>query len=104
MFEHHDETAERNHLLRLLAKAIHKLEDAAAAHPPESKSIGPVRAELVQVVKAINIQTDASIPHLIALLHRLAYAIDANPNPAIREARLLVSSCASMVQGLQHRA
>jgi hypothetical protein len=104
MFEHNDETAERNHLLRSLAKAIQKLEDVAAANPPASKSIGPVRAELVQVVKAINIQTDASIPHLIAVLHRLAYALDGTSDPAIGEARRHLSSCASMVQGLQTRA
>jgi hypothetical protein len=103
MFEHNDETAERNHLLRLLAKAIQKLEDAAAANSPESKSAGPVRAELVQVVKAVHIQTDASIPHLIAMLHRLAYALDATSDPGICEARRHLSVCASMVQGLQHR-
>jgi hypothetical protein len=44
MFENSDETAERNHLLRLLAKAIQKLEDAAAANSPESRPLGPLRA------------------------------------------------------------
>jgi uncharacterized membrane protein YccC len=103
MFESIDETAERNHLLRLLAKAIQKLEDAAAANSPDSKALGPLRAELVQAVKTINIQTDASIPQVVATLHRLARALDTMSDPLVREARRHVSSGASIVQGLQRR-
>jgi hypothetical protein len=103
MFESIDETAERNHLLRLLAKAIQRLEDAAAANSPDSRSLGPLRAELVQAVQAINIQTDASIPQVVATLHRLACALDTMSDPLIRESRRQVSSAASIVQGLQRR-
>jgi hypothetical protein len=99
MFDISDETAERNHLLRLLSKAILKLEDAAAANSHYSKSLGPVRAELVQVVKAVHNQTAASTPHVLAILHRLAYVLDTMSDPLILEARDHLTSSASMVQG-----
>jgi len=103
MFENNNETAERNHLLRLLAKAILKLEDAAATNSKDSRSLGPVRAELVQIVAAVRDQTDAFIPHVMATLHRLAHVLDAMSDPVIREARSHVTSSASMIQGLLPR-
>ncbi|MDP9009668.1 MAG: hypothetical protein M3N91_13340 [Pseudomonadota bacterium] len=103
MFDNNNETAERNHLLRLLANAILKLEDAAAENPTEGRSLGPVRAELVQIVKAVHLQTDAYIPHVVATLRRLAYVLDAMSNPLIHEARTHLTSSASMIEGLLRR-
>jgi hypothetical protein len=103
MFENVDETAERNHLLRLLAKAILKLEDAAAANWQDSKSLGPVRAELVRVAETVREQSDASIPQVTETLRRLANALGAMSDPLIREACSHVTASASMVQGLLRR-
>jgi hypothetical protein len=97
-----DETAKRNHLLRLLGKAILKLEDAAAVNSPESGSLGAVRAELVQIVKTLRKQTAVSISHVV-MLHRIAKGLDAMSDPYILEARIHISSSASLIQGLQHR-
>jgi hypothetical protein len=103
MFANNDETAKRNHLLRLLSIAILKLEDAAAVNSPESRSLGPVRAELVQLVKAVRNQTAVSIPHVVAMLRRLANVLDAMSDPLILEARIHITSSASLVQGLLPR-
>jgi hypothetical protein len=103
MFANNDETAKRNHLLRLLGKAILKLEDAAAVNSPESRSLGPVRAELVQIVKAVRNQTAASIPHAVTTLHRLAKLLDPMSDPLILEARVHITSSASLVQRLRPR-
>jgi hypothetical protein len=102
MFGNNDETAKRNHLLRLLGKAILKLEDAAAVNSPESGSLGAVRAELVQFVKTLRKQTAVSISHVV-MLHRIAKGLDAMSDPYILEARIHISSSASLIQGLQHR-
>jgi hypothetical protein len=101
MFAKNDETAKRNHLLRLLGKAILKLEDAAAVNSPESRSLGAVRAELVQLVKTLRKQTAVSISHGV-MLHRIAKGLDAMSDPLILEARIHISSSASLIQGLQH--
>ena len=103
MFENDDETAERNHLLRLLAKAILKLEDAAAANWQDSRPLGPVRAELVRVAEAVREQTDAFIPQVTETLRRLANVLDATSDPLIREACSHVTASASVVQGLLRR-
>jgi hypothetical protein len=103
MFESNTESTERNRLLRMLAKAILKLEDAAAANSQDSRSLGPVRAELVQVAEAVREQSDAFIPQVMAALHRLGNVLDAMSDPVIREARSHVTSSASMVQGLLRR-
>ena len=102
MFGNNDETAKRNHLLRLLGKAILKLEDAAAVNSPESRSLGAVRAELVQIAKTVRDQTAVSISHAI-MLHRIAKGLDAMSDPLIHEARIHIISSASLIQGLQHR-
>jgi hypothetical protein len=102
MFGNNDETAKRNHLLRLLGKAILKLEDAAAVNSPESRSLGAVRAELVQIAKTVRDQTAVSISHAI-MLHRIAKGLDAMSDPLIHEARIHITSSASLIQGLQHR-
>jgi hypothetical protein len=102
MFGNNDETAKRNHLLRLLGKAILKLEDAAAMNSPESRSLGAVRAELVHIVKTIRKQTVVSISHVI-MLRRIAKGLDAMFDPLILEARTHIISSASLIQGLQHR-
>jgi len=102
MFSSNDETAKRNHLLRLLGKAILKLEDAAAVNSAESRSLGAVRAELVQFVKTVRTQTAVSISHVV-MLHRIAKGLDAMSDPLIHEARIHITSCASLIQGLQHR-
>jgi hypothetical protein len=101
MFAKNDETAKRNHLLRLLGKAILKLEDAAAVNSPESRSLGAVRAELVQIVKTVRNQTPVSNSHTV-VLHRIAKGLDAMSDPLILEARIHISSSASLIQGLQH--
>jgi hypothetical protein len=85
MFSNDDETAKRNHLLRLLGKAILKLEDAAA--------------ELVQLVKTVRNQSAVSISHVV-MLHRIAKGLDAMSDPLIHEARIHITSSASLVQGL----
>jgi hypothetical protein len=103
MFENNNETAERNHLLRLLAKAILKLEDAAATNSKDSRSLGPVRAELVQVVQAVRDHTDGSISHVMLTLHRLGDVLDAMSGPVIREARTHLTSSVSLVLGLLRR-
>jgi hypothetical protein len=102
MFANNDETAKRNHLLRLLGKAILKLEDAAAVNSPESRSIGAVRAELVQIVKTVRKQTAVSISHVV-MLHQIAKGLDAISDPLILEARIHITSSAALFQGLQHR-
>jgi hypothetical protein len=102
MFAKNDETARRNHLLRLLGKAILKFEDAAAVNSPESRSLGAVRAELVQLVKTLRKQTAVSISHIV-MLHRIGKGLDAMSDPHILEARIHISSAASLIQGLQHR-
>jgi hypothetical protein len=102
MFGNNDETAKRNHFLRLLGKAILKLEDAAAVNSPESRSLGAVRAELVQIVKTVRNQTAVSISHVV-MLHRIAKGLNAMSDPQIHEARIHITSCASLIQGLQHR-
>jgi hypothetical protein len=99
MFSNDDETAKRNHLLRLLGKAILKLEDAAAVNSPESKSLGAVRAELVQLVKTVRNQSAVSISHVV-MLHRIAKGLDAMSDPLIHEARIHITFSASLVQGL----
>jgi len=103
MFDSSHETVERNHLLRLLAKAILKLEDAAAEDSPESRSLGPPRAELAEVVQAVHTETDDHIPHVVATLHRLACVLDALSEPLICEARAHVTSSSALVQGLLRR-
>jgi hypothetical protein len=100
MFDNNDETAERNHLLRLLGKAILKLQDAAATNTEDAKSLGPVRGELVQVVEAVRDHADGSIPHVMLTLHRLGDVLDAMSDPVIREARTHLTSSVSMVRGL----
>jgi len=102
MPENNDETAKRNHLLRLLGKAILKLEDAAAVNSPESRSLGAVRAELVQIVKTLRKQTAVSNSHTV-MLHRIAKGLDAMSDPLILEARIHIVAIASLIQGLQHR-
>jgi hypothetical protein len=102
MSGNNDETAKRNHLLRLLGKAILKLEDAAAINSPESRSLGAVRAELVQLVQTLRKQTAVSISHVV-MLHRIAKGLDAMSDPHILEARIHISSSASLIQGLRHR-
>lgn len=102
MSAHNDEAAKRNHLLRLLGRAILKLEDAAAVNSPESRSLGAARAELVQIVKTVRKQTAVPISHVV-LLHRIARRLDAMSDPHILEARIHISSGASLIQGLQHR-
>ena len=103
MFANDDETAKRNHLLRVLGKAILKLEDAAAINSPESRSLGAVRAELVQLVKTLRNQTVAASFSHVVMLHRIARRLDAMSDPHILEARIHISSGASLIQGLQHR-
>lgn len=102
MSANNDETAKRNHLLRLLGRAILKLEDAAAVNSPESRSLGAARAELVQIVKTVRKQTAVPSSHVV-LLHRIAKGLDAMSDPHILEARIHISSGASLIQGLQHR-
>jgi hypothetical protein len=102
MFGNNDDTAKRNHLLRLLGKAILKLEDAAAVNSPESRSLGAVRAELVQIVRTVRTQTAVSISHAI-MLHWIAKGLDAMSDPQILEARIHIISSASLIQGLHHR-
>ena len=103
MFGNDDETAKRNHLLRVLGKAILKLEDAAAINSPESRSLGAVRAELVQLVKTLRNQTVAASFSHVVMLHRIAKGLDTMSDPLILEARIHISSSASLIQGLQHR-
>jgi hypothetical protein len=102
MFGNNDETAKRNHLLRLLGKAILKLQDAAAVNSPESRSLGAVRAELVQLVKTLRKQTAVSISNVV-MLHRIAKGLDTMSDPLILEARMHIASSACLIQGLQHR-
>jgi hypothetical protein len=102
MSANNNDTAKRSHLLRLLGKAILKLEDAAAVNSPESRSLGPVRAELVQIVKAVRNQTAVSISHAI-MLHRLAKLLDPMSDPLILEARVHITSSASLVQAPRRR-
>lgn len=103
MFDNKDETAERNHLIRLLGNAILKLQDAAAANTENAQSLGPVRAELVQVVEAVRDHTDASIPNVMLTLHRLGVVLNAMSDPAVCEARTHLTSSVSMVRGLLRR-
>jgi hypothetical protein len=102
MFGNTDETAKRNHLLRLLGKAILKLEDAAAANSRESRSLGAVRAELVGIVKTLRNQTAVSLSHVV-MLRRIAKGLDAMSDPLIHEARVHITSGATLIQELQHR-
>jgi hypothetical protein len=74
--------------------------DAAAANTEDAKSLGPVRAELVQVVEAVRDHTDGSIPHVMLTLHRLGDVLDALSDPVIREARAHLTSSVSMVREL----
>jgi hypothetical protein len=103
MFDSKDETVERNHLLRLLGKAILKLQEAAAANTEHAKPLGPVRAELVEVVEAVRDHTDASIPQIMLVLHRLGVVLDAMSDPVVCEARADLTSSVSMVRGLLRR-
>jgi hypothetical protein len=103
MFDNKDETVERNHLIRLLGKAILKLQEAAAANTEDAKPLGPVRAELVQVVEAVRDHTDASIPNIMLTLHRLGVVLDAMSDPVVCEARTHLTSSVSMVRGLIRR-
>jgi hypothetical protein len=102
MFGNNDETAKRNHLLRLLGKAILKLEDAAAVNSPESRSLGAVRAELVQIVRTVRNQAALSISHVV-MLHQIAKGLDTMSDPLILEARTHITCSASLIQGLRHR-
>jgi hypothetical protein len=102
MFGNNDETAKRNHLLRLLGKAILKLEDAAAVNSPESRSLGAVRAELVQIVRTVRNQAALSISHVV-MLHQIAKGLDTMSDPLILEARTHITCGASLIQELRHR-
>jgi hypothetical protein len=61
-----------------------------------------VRAELVQFVNTVRNQTAVSISHVI-MLHRIAKGLDAMSDPLIHEARIHITSGATLIQELQHR-